>query len=941
MEERLGRESSAATGGQASATRMEAVEGQRQAPRGNDSPTEVDWEERDSREASHPQRERETTDAPTPPGQDAQPLVAHPPGTVAGPAAGRAALPRVSIRDGQPVPLDFSTTAARTTYRGRFANTLRTAPETRHRPTPAHVLGLLAQLRTGLLAPEGAAIIRPSLLRAPAVPPRPTPPPTTTTGAMAHGARPPRANTANAGASPTGMREDAPQAAAAAAPPAHPRPWTALTERPEARLAADGTAPEGTTAATEHDMWLGPQLNEMMLMRAGEALDLEGAPTTDSDDDDDDEEEEEENDEETAGHDVAGVSDEALLDAADDGTDDVDDDPLDIYPHDVRESTLGMDIQGVPWGRIPFHREAYRAQRVREYNNYTNVADSGVARLADASRPLLQPISVVGGREVDDSLHDARGAWDGRWHGKWWRTAPADAVSADMQRGKYTPVRALPGARSVPPHAHRQRPYYFIESNTRRVRPSVVHFQLRHLLRATDEDTVYLVQNNCLVRYHAPTKHLRCLLNLSGETLIEEPGGISEHAWTVSGGRTVDRAGSRAARRQRRFQLRYFGNTDGNHTRMTGTGRLQTSPSAPAPDCTSRATRRQVPPHHGHGRRVQVSTMATDGYVAVAGGFFGEIVGVDCRSERVLFDVRVTPDLDNAITNSIELFGGCGGCAAGMSGPARYMATANNDCRVRIYDLERLALDATTATELSGVSSTVPSAPSRSASAPAPLSSLVFPWPVNHTSVRPSAISSSSSSSRADDITANTLLAVAGDETNVFLVPCNAPRDMQVLRGHRDYTFATAWHPNGLYLATGNQDCTCRLWDVRRLDRPLLARTLAARMGAVRSVHFSGDGRFLCAAEAADFVHLIDTVSAPYGAGDPSRLLGDVEVGGVDGYAHETVLDVFGEVAGVSFTPGDGERLFVSVTDRTYGCLLQLRRSRHAGGAWLPGVAVA
>eukprot|EP00166_Cyanidium_caldarium_P003575 ctg_3474.g591 len=687
-------------------------------------------------------------------------------------------------------------------------------------------------------------------------------------------------------------------------------------------------------AAAEHDMWLGPQLNEMMLMHAGEALDLEGASTTDSDDDDDD-------DEETAGHDAAGVSDEALLDAADYGTDDVDDDPLDIYPQDVRESTLGMDIQGVPWGRIPFHREAYRAQRVREYNNYTNVADSGVARLADASRPLLQPISVVGGREVDDSLHDAQGAWDGRWHRKWWRTAPTGALSADIQRGKDTPVRVLPGARSALPHAHRQRPYYFIESNTRRVRPSVVHFQLRHLLRATDEDTVYLVQNNCLVRYHAPTKHLRCLLNLSGETLIEEPGGISERVWTVSGGRNVDRAGSREARRQRRFQLRYFGNTDGSHARMTGTGRPEASPSVPAPDRASRATRRQVPPHHGHGRRVQVSTMATDGYVAVAGGFFGEIVGVDCRSERVLFDVRVTPDLNNAITNSIELFGGRGGCATGTSGPARYMATANNDCRVRIYDLERLALDAATATEPPGVSSTVTSTPSRSASAPAPLSSLVFPWPVNHTSVRPSTTSSSSSfSSRTDDITASTLLAVAGDETDVFLVPCNAPRDMQTLRGHRDYTFATAWHPNGLYLATGNQDCTCRVWDVRRLDRPLLARTLAARMGAVRSVHFSGDGRFLCAAEAADFVHLIDTVSAPYGAGDHTRWPGDVEVGGVDGYAHETVLDVFGEVAGVSFTPGDGERLFVGVTDRTYGCLLQLRRSRYAGGAWLPGVAV-
>ena len=57
-------------------------------------------------------------------------------------------------------------------------------------------------------------------------------------------------------------------------------------------------------------------------------------------------------------------------------------------------------------------------------------------------------------------------------------------------------------------------------------------------------------------------------------------------------------------------------------------------------------------------------------------------------------------------------------------------------------------------------------------------------------------------------------------------------------------------------------------------------------------------------AEPADFVHIYDTRQD---------------------YSHCQEIDLFGEVAGVSFSP-DSESLYVGVADRTYGSLLEFNR---------------
>lgn len=123
------------------------------------------------------------------------------------------------------------------------------------------------------------------------------------------------------------------------------------------------------------------------------------------------------------------------------------------------------------------------------------------------------------------------------------------------------------------------------------------------------------------------------------------------------------------------------------------------------------------------------------------------------------------------------------------------------------------------------------------------------------------------------------------------------------LGGHRDFSFAVAWSPNGQLLATGNQDSTTRVWDVRQTSTPLAV--LGGSMGAIRSLRFSPDGSCLAAAEPADFVHVYDVAS---------------------NFSRVQEVDLFGEVAGISFSP-DAQALFVAISDTLYSSLVQYQRS--------------
>lgn len=252
--------------------------------------------------------------------------------------------------------------------------------------------------------------------------------------------------------------------------------------------------------------------------------------------------------------------------------------------------------------------------------------------------------------------------------------------------------------------------------------------------------------------------------------------------------------------------------------------------------------------------RIQITTMCRRKNLLVAGGFHGEMVCKNLDSAGVAYSGRVTQD-DNAITNAIDIFDT-------PSGSTRVM-TSNNDCLVRVFDGETFGLH----------------------------SRFTFPWPVNHTCVSPD----------------GKVVLVVGDDPDGFLVDSESGKILGSLKGHLDYSFATAWHPDGNLFATGNQDMTCRVWDLRKQDSALFA--LKGRIGAIRSIRFSDNGRFMAIAEPADFVHVFDV----------SR-----------GFERSQEIDLFGEIAGISFSP-DTEALFVGISDRTYGSLLEYNRQSYYG----------
>eukprot|EP01135_Chromosphaera_perkinsii_P004632 Nk52_evm25s292 gene=Nk52_evmTU25s292 len=154
------------------------------------------------------------------------------------------------------------------------------------------------------------------------------------------------------------------------------------------------------------------------------------------------------------------------------------------------------------------------------------------------------------------------------------------------------------------------------------------------------------------------------------------------------------------------------------------------------------------------------------------------------------------------------------------------------------------------------------------------------------------------------------LICVCGDSKDSVVMDMKTGAEIFKLKGHRDYAFACAWSPNGNEVATGNQDKTLRVYDIRFIKPNNIDKNdgciaiLGAQMGAVRSVRYSRDGKYLAFAEPADFVHIFKTDA---------------------GYTECQTIDFFSEISGFDFSP-DTQSLYIGLSDTLFGGILHYRR---------------
>jgi len=134
------------------------------------------------------------------------------------------------------------------------------------------------------------------------------------------------------------------------------------------------------------------------------------------------------------------------------------------------------------------------------------------------------------------------------------------------------------------------------------------------------------------------------------------------------------------------------------------------------------------------------------------------------------------------------------------------------------------------------------------------------------------------------------LLLILEDQKECAIKDLRSGEKIIELCGHEDYGFTGDWHPNGFFVATGNQDSTCRIWDLRKPEKSV--EILQAHIGTVCSLIYSKDGSNLIIAENVDYVNIYDTAN---------------------NYESMQVIDFFGEVIGINFDGEDGDNLFFGV----------------------------
>jgi len=133
------------------------------------------------------------------------------------------------------------------------------------------------------------------------------------------------------------------------------------------------------------------------------------------------------------------------------------------------------------------------------------------------------------------------------------------------------------------------------------------------------------------------------------------------------------------------------------------------------------------------------------------------------------------------------------------------------------------------------------------------------------------------------------MLLTVGDHKDVEFWDLRSNQRVLILSGHKDHAFTADWSPNNEnQCATGSQDCTCRIWDIRK-DQKQELTILPAKVGSVYSLRYSRNGEYLAFGEMMDYVQIYHV---------PTN------------YECFQEIDCFGQIVGVDFDPSEDTLFF-------------------------------
>ncbi|EGR30991.1 protein kinase domain protein [Ichthyophthirius multifiliis] len=147
------------------------------------------------------------------------------------------------------------------------------------------------------------------------------------------------------------------------------------------------------------------------------------------------------------------------------------------------------------------------------------------------------------------------------------------------------------------------------------------------------------------------------------------------------------------------------------------------------------------------------------------------------------------------------------------------------------------------------------------------------------------------------------IIAMFCDKNEAEIADFRQKQIVQILVGHQDYGLTLDWKQDGVYLATGNQDLTVRVWDIRKSNKSV--HVLQANVGNTFEVQYIGNEQFLAFIESINYVHFYDIQSD---------------------YQNYQSFDLIGEMVGIDSIE---DKVFVAVNASDYSGVVEFERKKN------------